>query len=137
MTISAQIFDNEMGSIEGVNVFELGTQNSTQTDKDGRFTLSKVASANSDIRFTHVGYDYDTVKASYFDKMTYFNLYPNSTELNPISVGGHVVTKPKDYTNWLLIALGLLGIYAITKNINSNQKPKPTTTKKQPLKVRM
>jgi hypothetical protein len=139
MTVQGQIFDNEMGSIESVNVFEIGTTNSTQTDVDGRFTLTKVASSNSDIRFTHVAYDYDTVKASYFDKMSYLQLYPNSNDLGTVSVGGQIKPKTNSNSIWIILAILGIGLYAVSKkDAKPVSRTVPTkTVKKQPLKVRL
>ncbi len=136
MIVKGQIFDENMKFLSNVNVTEVGTSNSTITNSSGEFTLQNVKSSNSDIRFSSVGFDYDTIKASFFDTNDYFQLYHSTTELADVTVSSANSTKSKDNTMWYLLGiLAALGIYMANKKEN-----KPTAKKaalKKPIKVTM
>lgn len=61
-----------MTPIAGANVIEVGTNNRTTTDAQGKFSIN-VSSGNSMLKFSHVQYDFDTVLASDFH--SYYELY--------------------------------------------------------------
>jgi len=103
MKAQGQIFTNEMVIMPDVNVFELGTKNSTRTNSDGKFTIN-VANAKSQLRFSFVGYDYDTVDADYFIKNSYLELYPSKTALADVTISPK---KKGDNTFfWILAIIG-------------------------------
>lgn len=118
MKISASILDQDMVVLPSVNVFELGTNNSTQTNADGRFTIN-VANEKSQLRFTHQGYDYDTVDAGYFNKMSYFNLYKNKTNLQDVNI---IIPNKASSNLWLwILGFGTVA-YLYKKTTNKNKK---------------
>ena len=59
--VSGQVVDNASGDpLIGVNIVEVGTQNGTTTDVNGRFALT-TASANAQLAFSYIGYERQTV----------------------------------------------------------------------------
>ena len=119
MRISGTILTNEFEVLSNVNVYEVGTQNSTKTDPNGNFNID-VNSLNSDLKFTILGYDYDTVKADYFNKISVLQLYPSSILLDQINVSNN--PKVKSDNNYLYL-LGILGLTGFIIYL-SNKKPK-------------
>lgn len=124
MIVKGQIVSSEMEILAYANIYEVGTNNSTKADEDGRFTIN-VASKNSDLKISHVGYDYDTVKASFFDSQEYFELFP--TTLDEVTLTNNA--KPKSSTSnygFLLLAGGLLAGWLLFSGNNKSKIKKIT-----------
>src|SRR4051812_10991781 len=86
MLINSQVLTSDMEILSGANVIEVGTNNGTITDASGRFSLN-IASSNSDIQISYVGFDYDTFKAGEINNR-YVELYPSTTELDEATATG-------------------------------------------------
>lgn len=111
--------------IPGVNVTEVETGRQVQTGEDGRFTI-EVLGPGSTLRFSHVGFDWDTIKVS--ELGSYFELYPSSTMLDDVNVDG-----PKKPSGFPWIALGILGVLgvAIARSGSGKKTGKPQGTIKK------
>lgn len=116
ITVTGSILDNEMGIIPFANVIVLNENKSTAADADGKFTI-KANSENSELRFSHAGFDYDTITVKEFNKLGYFNLFPSSLPgvvvINP--------TKKKNDSTWLWL-LGITGLGFIGYKLASKKK---------------
>ena len=122
ITVTGTIFDQDMKAIAGANITEVGTNKSTSTDKDGQFTI-EVASSSSQLRITHVGYDYDTVSVSDFNKLGYWQIYYAPETLPDANVtAGPGASKS---SNMLLPIIALVLIGALIASHSS--KPKQVT----------
>lgn len=93
------------------NVFEENTTVSAQCDENGNFTMFTTGLSNN-LRFTHVGYDYDTVSISDFQKNPKMILFPSN---NVLEAAVFTSPKPKPETkttNWwwlLLLPVAYIG----------------------------
>lgn len=117
MKIQGSLLGIDGEIIPFANVIEVGTNNTTTTDVDGKFTIN-VASAASQIKFSHAGYDYDTITAGEFN--SYYELYPS--ELPGVTVYG---TGKKDTTLlWILGGIAFIGVMAMI--IHQAEPKKPT-----------
>jgi hypothetical protein len=109
---------------------------STRTNQYGEFTITIPGPATI-LEFTHVGYDFDNVPASYFDKESSLQLFTSKQTLEEI-----VLTNPKKEDNTMLWILGIVAL-SVTAYAISNKKPstikKPSLRKPriQPTKVIM
>ena len=119
MRISGSLLQYDvLTPIVDANVIEVGTNNKTTTDANGKFTIN-VSSGASMLKFSHVQYDFDTVLASDFN--SYYELYLAS---NPEVVVHNAYTKA--HNNLLSILAILAGITAIGVIITGK---KPTKVK--------
>ena len=119
MKISGSLLQYDvLTPIVDANVIEIGTNNKTTTDANGKFTIN-VSSGASMLKFSHVQYDFDTVLASDFN--SYYELYLAS---NPEVVVHNGYTKAN--TNLLSVLAILAGITAIGVIITGK---KPTKVK--------
>lgn len=116
MKVQGSVFDNDMRSISGVNVEVLGEKKYTTTNADGHFTID-AANANSQLRFSHAAYDYDTKSAGEFQLNSIIMLWP--TELDGAIVQNDYKKKDSNTGLWLLAAAAAFGIW----------KMQPTTKK--------
>lgn len=123
MLVSGSVFEYNSESLPGTNVIEVGTTNGVSTDENGNYRIN-VASPDSLLRFSFVGMDYDTYKASEVNGKKVI-LYPSNEVLEEVVVYGH---KKRDYSLWYLLA-GLVAA-GITIKALSNPKNKP-----QPVRV--
>jgi hypothetical protein len=116
MIVTGNVFDNDMKIIPNVNVVVLNENRSTTADVDGKFSV-KVNSENSQLRFSHAGYDYDTISVKEFKKLGYINLFPPSL---PEIIIPNPYTKKTDNT-WLWL-LGISGLGFIGYKLASKKK---------------
>jgi hypothetical protein len=100
--------------IVDANVIEIGTNNRTTTDSDGKFTIN-VSSGASMLKFSHVQYDFDTVLASDFH--SYYELYLASNE-GPTVHNGY--TKQNSTALIVVAALAVLTAIGV---IATGKKP--------------
>ena len=121
VTVTGTVFDQDMKAISGVNVTEVGTTNGTTTDKDGQFSI-QVSSSAAQLKFSHVGYDYDTVSIADFNKLGYWQIYYAPETLPDVNVNG---TGVKKSSNMILPILALVVIAALIASHSS--KPKQVT----------
>lgn len=117
MIVTASVLGNESEILDGVNVVELLTGKTTTTDAAGRFSIN-VASKDSLLKFSHVGYDYDTFAAKDITSIVY--LY--STQLPDVNVTNHATAKSNNTIAYLLAA-GLA--FIVGKKIFGKAKPQP------------
>lgn len=105
ITVTGSILDNEMGIIPFANIVVVNENKSTAADADGKFTI-KANSENSQLRFSHAGFDYDTITVKEFNKLRYINLFPSSL---PEVVVINPTKKKKDNTLFWVLGLSVLG----------------------------
>jgi hypothetical protein len=115
MRISGSLLQYDvLTPIVDANVIEIGTNNRTTTDADGKFTIN-VSSGASMLKFTHIQYDFDTVLASEFN--SYYELYLAS---NPEVVVHNSYTKQNSTTLIVLAALAAITAIGV---IMTGKKP--------------
>ncbi|MGV3460649.1 MAG: SusC/RagA family TonB-linked outer membrane protein [Flavobacterium sp.] len=96
-TVTGNVRDNATGEpLPGVNVIVEGTQNGTQTDMDGNYTLSNVASG-SRIVFTFVGFATNTVDYTGQSSLN-VTLTEDAQLLNEVVVIGYGSVRRSDAT---------------------------------------
>jgi hypothetical protein len=115
MIISGSVLDNDFKILPNVNVTVVGENGSTITDENGKFSVN-VNSLNSQIRFSLVGYDYDTYAAKDVQNMSYINLYPSTIVLPDVNVPG--TKSSSSIWAWVLGGFALLGIAVMTSKKN-------------------
>lgn len=116
--VSGSVLDNEQRTIAFVSVTDLQTGNTVQTDADGKFSIT-VANSNTDLRFSHVAYVYDTIKASEFN--SYMELYPKNEVLDETIITNNS-NKKSSFLLWILG--GLAFAFAVSKASTSNKPVK-------------
>lgn len=115
MKISGSLLEYDvMTPIVGANVIEVGTNNTTTTDSDGKFSIN-VSSGASMLKFSHVQYDFDTVLASDFH--SFYELYLASND-GPVVHNGY--TKQN---STLLIVVAALAVLTAIGVIATGKKP--------------
>ena len=122
MQIKSQVLSDEMETLPGANVLEVGSTNSTSTDGDGRFSIN-VISANAQLQISYVGFETKTFRAG--DINNSFVELPTSTEMLD-SVTVYSNGKKSDNTLWLVlgaIAATIAGVKIF------GGKPTPRTVK--------
>lgn len=117
MRVIASVLSNEQEILTDVNVTNLENGKTTRTDAAGRFAID-VASGETLLKFTHVGFDYDTFKAK--DIKSVVELYPST--LNEVNVQG---TKKDTSDNSLLWILGLGALFFGGKKLFGKKTPQP------------
>lgn len=118
MIVSGSVFDNDMKIIPNVNVVVLNENRSTTANIDGKFSI-KVNSENSQLRFSHAGYDYDTISVKEFNKLGYINLLPPT--LPEIIIPNPYTNTKKTDNTWLWL-LGISGLGFIGYKLASKKK---------------
>ena len=119
MIVTASVLSNESEILDGVNVVEVATGKTTTTDAAGRFSIN-VASGDSLLRFSHVGYDFDTFAAKDIKSIVY--LY--STQLNDVNVVSHAPATASN-NNTFLYLIGLAVVGFVGKKMFGKKKPQP------------
>jgi len=115
MKISGSLLEyDNLTPIVNANVIEVGTNNRTTTDSDGKFTIN-VASGESQIKFSHIQYDFDTVIASEFH--SYFELYLASNQ------GPVVHNSYTKQSNTLLSVVAVLAVITAIGVAITGKKP--------------
>lgn len=115
MKISGSLLEYDvLTPIVDANVIEVGTNNKTTTDLDGKFTIN-VSSGASTLKFSHVQYDFDTVLASDFN--SYYELYLASNQ-GPVVHNGYTKANTK-----LLSVLAILATITAIGVIITGKKP--------------
>ncbi len=110
MRVQGQILDNNMRPIGFANVEDLGTGKKVTADEFGAFAID-VAGTNSQLRFSHAGFDYDTISAGDFN--SYIELFPSS--LSEVVINNNY--KKSDNTLvWILGgALAIIAVRSLSK----------------------
>jgi hypothetical protein len=118
--VSGYVWNNNQQTIANANIIELQTGNSVQANEDGYFEIN-VSDLNNDLRFSHAGYDYDTLKASEFK--SYIELYPSTLDQVVVT------NNSKSSSNGIFWFIGgLAALFAYSK-ISSSDKKTPKTIK--------
>lgn len=118
MKITGTVYEYGGGTLPGTNVYEVGTTNAVSTDANGKFLIN-VAGPSSELKFSFIGYDYDTYVASQINGEKVY-LYPSTTEISEVEVPNPY--KKKDNTIWWV--LGALGIGIIAYKIGKEKPQK-------------
>jgi hypothetical protein len=123
------------GVLPFVNIYEVGTNNSTQSDENGNFTIT-VASINAALQFSFVGYATTTLSVKEVMDLSYVELAADSELLNEVIIP----PKPKPPTSsnnllwWIVGSVVVVGIgYQLTKP-KQQVKPKLSKPKTQTVK---
>lgn len=91
--ITGKVVDGEGMPLPGVNVLVAGTTQGTITDMDGNYTLS--ASEGSQLQFSFIGFDNQTVAVVAGQAVYNVTLEDQATDLNEVVVMGYGVQKKK------------------------------------------
>lgn len=130
MRINGIILDENDKPFADVNVTAIS--GSTKTDQYGNFTID-VPGPKTDLKFTHIGYFYDTVPADYFTKASSLQLTLDTFNvLDEVVIQG-ITKKPTDNTIWWVLGLGTLAavVYAKMKGTTTTKAlGKPKTVRK-------
>lgn len=96
VTVTGAVTDEKGGSLPGVTVSAIGTNTSTVTNINGKYTIS-VAPAVKSLRFTYVGF---TTKEVFLDGKTVLDvtLLESTQSLNTVVVVGYGTVRKKDVT---------------------------------------
>lgn len=123
-SVSGQIVSDDMEILPYANIYELGTNNSTQTDANGKFSFA-VQGENSVLKITSVGYTWDTVPVKHFASQSYFELYKDTNMLDEVVVTPKAkpVTNTDPYRPFLLL-MGGLAVGWLLFSSKSKSKPK-------------
>lgn len=128
MRITAQVLEYGMKILPGANVAVVDASGNVigqtaMTDSNGQFVL-EVPSADSLVRISYVGFDYDTFRAGDLDG-NYVELYPSATELGEVVI----TNTAKSGSNTLLyVLLAIAGTFGATQLIKRSQN-RPKTVK--------
>ena len=117
MRVIASVLSNEQEILTDVNVTNLENGKTTRTDAAGRFAID-VASGETLLKFTHVGFDYDTFKAK--DIKSVVELYPST--LGEVNVQGTKKDSSNDSFLWLF---GAAALYFGAKKIFGKKTSQP------------
>lgn len=119
--VTGQTIDS-YGALPSVNIYEVGTDNSTQSDDDGFFSIN-TASVNSELKFSFVGYSTVVMRASEVMNEKIIQLATDSELLSMVVVP----PRPKDNTLlWLLLGVGAVALtIAVAGGKEEETKPKP------------
>ncbi len=94
-SVSGTVIDNNGIPLPGANVIEKGTSNGAQTDFDGNYSISNVAS-DAILVFSYVGYDTQEIPVS--GQSTINVTLQEGNVLNEVVVIGYGTTTVKDAT---------------------------------------
>ncbi len=96
VTVTGSVTDEKGGSLPGVTVSAVGTNTSTVTNVNGKYTIS-VAPTVKSLRFTYVGF---TTKDVFIDGKTVLDvtLLESTQSLNTVVVVGYGSVRKKDVT---------------------------------------
>tara|TARA_R110002049_G_scaffold193305_1_gene362142 strand:+ start:4906 stop:8094 length:3189 start_codon:yes stop_codon:yes gene_type:complete len=94
--VTGTVYDENGGPLLGASVMEKGTNNGTQTDFDGNFTLN-VAGSTSVLVVTYVGYVPSEVTVG-SQKEIKVTLQPDVTQLDDVVLIGYQSVKRSDVT---------------------------------------
>lgn len=136
ITVSGKTKDDQ-GYLPYVNIREVGTSNSTQSDDSGNFVFN-VNSNASQLQFSYVGYGTVTLAASVVNQQKIIDLAIDSELLNEVVIPPNPNPGKDDDSNfiwWLYGGIVVVG-FGIALYIN-REKPKlgqPKLTKKRKVK---
>jgi hypothetical protein len=115
--LEGSVFSNQMKAIPNVNIEVVGENRFVKTDTSGKFKII-FHTGNELLRFSHVGYDFDTISVSEFKKTGYIELYPPS--LNDVTITNNHTKKDN---TWLFI-LGVVVVGAVVYAVNKDKPQK-------------
>ncbi|QNE38817.1 TonB-dependent receptor [Hymenobacter sp. NBH84] len=95
VALSGRVVDETGTGLPGVNVVVKGTSNGTQTDADGRYTLT--VPDNATVVFSFVGYTSQEVAVNGRTSVN-ISLAPDAQTLNDVVVVGYLTQKREDVT---------------------------------------
>lgn len=122
--ITGYVWDNEQRTLANVNVQNLNTGFTVQSNDDGYFEIP-VNAMTDQLRFSHIGYDYDTIAAGDFN--SYIELYPGSIVLPEIVIGANPKPTTKKSDNTLLKLLVVVAVGFGIKKVFFSKKVKTVT----------
>ncbi|RPD44533.1 TonB-dependent receptor [Hymenobacter sediminis] len=96
ITVSGQVVDEKGAGLPGVNVIVKGTTTGTQTDADGRFTLT--APDNATLQISFVGYTSQEVAVNGRTSIS-ISLAPDNRALSEVVVVGYVAQDRQNLTS--------------------------------------
>ncbi|AOW10785.1 SusC/RagA family TonB-linked outer membrane protein [Flavobacterium gilvum] len=97
IVVSGRVLDQKGLPLPGANVLEKGTKNGTQTDFDGKFSIS-VENKNATLEISFLGFNTQDIKVNGQSSIT-ITLQENASTLNEIVVVGYGNQKKKMLTN--------------------------------------
>ncbi len=124
MKYTGQILDENMKTLANVNVNALGGTISTQTDKDGKFSIN-LPGPKTPITISYMGYITETENIEFFTQNSYLQLYPSAEQLSEVVIRNPYEPKtPKNGNNNTLFIL-LAGAVILYGVYEMNKKPTP------------
>ncbi|QDA61422.1 SusC/RagA family TonB-linked outer membrane protein [Hymenobacter jejuensis] len=96
VTVTGRVVDEKGSGLPGVNVVVRGTSNGTQTDVDGRYTLT--APDNATLVFSYVGYTAQEVPVSGRTTVN-VSLAPDAKALSEVVVVGYLTENRQNVTS--------------------------------------
>lgn len=118
MKISASILSDELEVLQGVNIINLDTKASTQTNQDGKFSID-VASPATKLQISHVGYETKTMPAGNVGSYVALPIYTENLET--VEIENNYKPKKSDYTGWYILTALLVG-YGASRLFSSKDK---------------
>lgn len=113
---------DDQGYLPFVNIYEVGTNNSTQTALDGSFSIN-VSNSNSALRFSFVGYAPVTLSVAEVLNEKIIQLYPDNELLDEVVVPVPPKDDQKKGSNLWLILLGIgVASVVVAVAVNSSKK---------------
>jgi hypothetical protein len=108
MLVIGSVLTNDYGILPNVNVEVVGEFQYTATDENGKFKINALSPA-SQLKFSHVGYDYDIVSVAQFQNdSNIMYLFPSTNELNDVIINNNA--KSSNTLAWILGTLAVIGI---------------------------
>ena len=121
MLVTGSVLTNDYGILPNVTVEAVGEYKNTTTDESGRFSIN-VASPASQLKFSHVGFDYDTVSITQFQQDgNLMLLFPASNELPEVVIYNN---SKSSNSGWIIGLIALLGIGALALSGKKSTKVK-------------
>jgi len=136
ITVKGRTLDID-GYLPSVNIVEVGTNNSKQSDLNGNFTIN-VNSIASKLRFSFVGYATTEMTASQVLGQKFITLAIDSELLDEVVITTPVKNKSdNNLWKWILGAAIVFGTYKLaTKSTpQSSRKPRSKPALKSPKQI--
>lgn len=119
--VQGSVFSNEMQIIPNANIEVVGENKFTTADASGQFEIY-ANSENSMLKFSHVGFDYDTISVAEFKQLGYIELYPTSLDGDFVVYNNY--KKPDNTFLWIMGILAAVTVAAVVVTEVKIQKVK-------------
>lgn len=130
IVVKGKTLDND-GYLPLVNIVEVGTKNSTQSDLNGNFTIN-VASTASKLRFSFVGYAPTELTASEVVAQKFITMAIDSELLDEVVITGGPKPKKDNTLLWIgIAAVVFIGTMVLKSNAKTPAKAKLGKPKKR------